>query len=152
MLDKNDSPPSFKDTPLAYSISEDLSIGQPITTLHAVDLDTIGTLKYSIEDGDPDGHFELDELSGVLRLRDTVDREMQDAYKLLVRVSDTVQYTDTTVTITVRILGFDALVIVEDESCGKQASASKYRMFDCVVCRWITLNVLKRSWSLREVV
>ncbi|XP_044732152.1 cadherin-related tumor suppressor [Chrysoperla carnea] len=101
VLDKNDSPPSFKDTPLIYSVSEDLSVGQPVATLRAIDPDTIGQLKYSLEGGDEHNHFTLDSNTGVLQLKDTLDRETQDTYKLRVRVSDTLQYTDTIVIVMV---------------------------------------------------
>lgn len=100
ILDKNDSPPSFKDTPLKFSVSEDLGPGQPVATLRAVDPDTLGRLEYTLVSGD-DGHFVLDADSGVLRLRDSLDRETKDVYKLLVRASDGLQHTDTIVTVQV---------------------------------------------------
>lgn len=105
VLDKNDSPPSFKDTPLHYSVSEDLGPGQPIATIKAEDPDTIGTLNYTIIKGD-DGHFLLDKSSGVLKLMDSLDRETKDTYKLTVRCSDGLQFTDTIVTIEVSFFNF----------------------------------------------
>ncbi|CAG9832223.1 unnamed protein product [Diabrotica balteata] len=98
VLDKNDSPPSFKDAPLHFSVSEDLGPGQSIATIKAEDPDTIGTLDYSLLKGD-DGKFSLDKTSGVLRLIDSLDRETKDVYKLLVRCSDGNQFTDTIVSI-----------------------------------------------------
>lgn len=100
VLDKNDSPPSFKDTPLVFSISEDLGPGQPVATMKADDPDTIGELEYTLIHGD-DGHFTLDADSGVLRLVDSLDRETKDLYKLTVRASDGNQHTDTVVDIQV---------------------------------------------------
>ncbi|KAG5892988.1 hypothetical protein JTB14_031839 [Gonioctena quinquepunctata] len=100
VLDKNDSPPSFKDAPLHFSVSEDLGPGQSIATIRAEDPDTIGTLEYTFIKGD-DGRFSLDKTSGVLRLVDSLDRETKDTYKLLVRCSDGNQYTDTIVTVEV---------------------------------------------------
>lgn len=100
MLDKNDSPPSFKDIPLHYSVSEDLGPGQSIATIRADDPDTIGELEYTLIRGDY-GHFSLDKTSGVLRLVDSLDREAKDVFKLTVRCSDGKQYTDTIVTVEV---------------------------------------------------
>lgn len=101
VLDKNDSPPSFKDTPLHYSISEDLGPGQPVATVQAVDPDTIGKLEYSLIRGD-DGHFVLNKDTGVLKLLASLDRETKDIYKLTVRASDGNQHTDTILTVQVR--------------------------------------------------
>ncbi|KYB27849.1 cadherin-related tumor suppressor [Tribolium castaneum] len=98
VLDKNDSPPSFKDTPLYYSISEDLGPGQSVATVKADDPDTIGVLEYSLIRGD-DGHFVLDKNTGVLTLVDSLDRETKDVYKLTVRASDGNQHTDTVLTV-----------------------------------------------------
>lgn len=111
VLDKNDSPPVFRDTPLHFTVSEDLGAGHAIATIRATDPDTIGTLRYTIGgDGDGDGadvaasrHFQLDAATGVLTLRDTLDREAQDEYELRVRVSDGIQFTDTTVTVQVSV-------------------------------------------------
>uniref|UniRef100_A0A6P7GGN4 Cadherin-related tumor suppressor n=1 Tax=Diabrotica virgifera virgifera TaxID=50390 RepID=A0A6P7GGN4_DIAVI len=100
VLDKNDSPPSFKDAPLHFSVSEDLGPGQSIATIKAEDPDTIGSLDYSLLKGD-DGKFSLDKTTGVLRLIDSLDRETKDVYKLLVRCSDGNQFTDTVVSIEV---------------------------------------------------
>lgn len=99
-MDKNDSPPSFKDTPLLFSISEDLGPGQPVATVKADDPDTIGQLEYTLIQGD-DGHFTLDAGTGVLRLVDSLDRETKDLYKLTIRASDGNQHTDTVIDIQV---------------------------------------------------
>lgn len=113
VLDKNDSPPEFRDTPLHFTVSEDLGAGHAIATIRATDPDTIGTLTYTLRDAmpndggsDDDGaeagaHFQLDAGSGVLTLRDTLDRETKDVYELVVRVSDGIQYTETTATVQV---------------------------------------------------
>lgn len=101
ILDKNDSPPSFKDTPLKYTVSEDLSPGQSVATIKAEDPDTLGNLEYTLISGD-DGHFALDSASGVLQLIDSVDRESKDIYKLTIRASDGIQHSDSVITIQVR--------------------------------------------------
>ncbi|XP_031340977.1 cadherin-related tumor suppressor [Photinus pyralis] len=100
VLDKNDSPPSFNDASLKYSVSEDLSPGQPVATIKAEDPDTLGNLEYTLVAGD-DGHFSLDSTSGVLQLIDSVDRETKDVYKLTIRASDGIQHSDTVITVQV---------------------------------------------------
>ena len=100
-MDKNDSPPTFRDLPQSYMVSEDLGTGQLVATIKASDPDTIGKLEYSLISGD-DGKFILEKFQGTLKLRDTLDRETKDLYKLLIRVTDGVQYTETTIAIQVR--------------------------------------------------
>lgn len=103
-MDKNDSPPKFYELPPAIEVSEDLGAGHAIATIRAMDPDTIGSLSFSLADGDVDNKFDLEKETGVLRLRDTLDREAKDVYRLTMRVSDGVQSTDTTVNIQVGLL------------------------------------------------
>lgn len=109
VLDKNDESPTFRDMPLSYMVSEDLGIGQVVATIKATDPDTIGKLEYSLISGD-DEKFTLDKHQGTLKLKDTLDRETKDLYKLLIRVTDGVQFTETTISVQVRnfvfLLGF----------------------------------------------
>ena len=100
VLDKNDSPPVFRDTPILFTVSEDLGPGHTVGTIRATDPDTIGSLSYSLIAGD-DKKFLLDKNSGILKLIDTLDRETKDRYNLLVRVSDGMQNTETIVTVQV---------------------------------------------------
>lgn len=103
MLDRNDSPPEFRDTPILFTVSEDLGPGHRVGTIKATDPDTIGTLTYSLISGD-DKKFLLDTNSGILKLIDTLDRETKDMYKLVVRVSDGAQDTETMVNVQVKAL------------------------------------------------
>lgn len=109
VLDKNDSPPVFRDTPILFTVSEDLGPGHSVGTIRATDPDTIGTLSFSLIGGD-DKRFVLDENSGILKLIDTLDRETTDLYKLAVRVSDGVQNTDTIVSVQVSFTLFISLI------------------------------------------
>lgn len=84
-----------------FTVSEDLGAGQSVATIRATDPDTIGTLEYSLISGD-DGKFLLEKDTGLLKLRDTLDREVKDVYNLLIKVGDGVQYTEATVTVQVR--------------------------------------------------
>lgn len=100
IVDKNDSPPVFRDDNLIISVSEDLVIGQSITTVSATDLDQIGTVTYTLVSGD-DGKFLLDSSKGLLTLGDTLNRESRSQYKLTVRADDGEQFTETVVVIKV---------------------------------------------------
>ncbi|CAH0406955.1 unnamed protein product [Chilo suppressalis] len=100
ILDKNDSPPEFKNIPPSYMVSEDLAPGQLIATITAEDPDTIGTLTYSIQNDEPTP-FTLDSQTGELTLSDPLDRETTAAYQVTVRADDGMQYTDVTIIVQV---------------------------------------------------
>lgn len=110
MLDKNDSPPVFRDEPIVFTVSEDLSPGHSVGTIRATDPDTIGSLSFALIGGD-DKKFTLDKNSGILKLIDTLDRETKEIYKLNVRVSDGVQNTDTIVSVQVSVLFICSMII-----------------------------------------
>lgn len=103
ILDKNDSPPEFKNIPPAYHASEDLAPGQVIARISAEDPDTIGTITYSIqcEETTP---FSLDSRTGTLSLKDPLDREAIEQYRVIIRADDGMQYTDVAVVVQVRAL------------------------------------------------
>lgn len=101
ILDKNDSPPEFKNIPAAYLASEDLAPGQRIATITAEDPDTIGTITYSIQNVAPTP-FILDAQTGTLTLKDPLDRETISEYKVVVRADDGIQFTDATIIVQVR--------------------------------------------------
>lgn len=100
VIDKNDSPPVFGEDKLVISVSEDLLIGHQVATLTASDLDTVGTITYSLVGGD-DGKFMLEPTKGQLMLRDSLDRETRSEYKLTVRADDGQQYTESVIVIKV---------------------------------------------------
>jgi protocadherin Fat 4 len=101
VLDKNDSPPAFRDLPSQLAVSEELGVGQTVTTVRAYDPDTLGQLSYSLVAGDETKRFQLDPVTGELRLREPLDRETQDTYRLTVRASDGLQSQDATLNIKV---------------------------------------------------
>lgn len=100
ILDKNDSPPVFSDTPLSFNVSEDMNVGHLVAVIRASDPDQLGTLTFSLISGDEE-KFLLEPQTGKLRLQETLDREVKDSYTLEVRVSDGVQHTNTFVHIQV---------------------------------------------------
>lgn len=102
ILDKNDSPPEFVNIPAAYMASEDLAPGQRVATITTEDPDTIGTITYTIQNEEPTP-FTLDSSTGVLTLKDPLDRETVPEYKVIVRAEDGIQFTDVTITVQVCI-------------------------------------------------
>lgn len=101
VLDKNDCPPSFRDIDRKYTVSEELAPGQQVATVKASDPDLLGTLSYILLDGG-DGNFELESSTGVIRLKEPLDRERKDLYSLTVQASDGVQQTETILEIMVK--------------------------------------------------
>jgi protocadherin Fat 4 len=99
VLDKNDSPPSFQGTESEVWVSEEVGVGGLVAQVRAVDPDTVGQTSYSIVSGS-EGRFILDP-DGSLRLRESLDRETKDTYRLQIRASDGLQASDTFITIKV---------------------------------------------------
>jgi Cadherin domain. len=102
ILDRNDSPPSFADFHTEYTISEDVPVGTLVAKVKAIDPDLPGTIAYSLVAGD-EGKFVLESSSGNLKLKDTLDREQKDKYRVQVRASDGVQSADVVLTILVSV-------------------------------------------------
>lgn len=100
VLDKNDSPPSFSEMPMEFSVSEDLPIGHVVTTVKVTDPDTPTRITFSLIGGDRE-KFHLDADTGVLSLTDLLDRETKSKHKLIVQANDGIQKTEATLTITV---------------------------------------------------
>lgn len=102
ILDRNDSPPSFAEFHTEYTISEDVPVGTLVTKVKAIDPDLPGTIAYSLVSGD-EGKFTLESSTGNLKLKDTLDREQKDKYRVQVRASDSVQSADVVLTILVSV-------------------------------------------------
>ena len=108
VIDRNDSPPVFREDNLVISVSEDLVIGQPIITLTATDLDTLEVITYSLVSGD-EGKFALDSSKGLLTLRNPLDREIRSEYKLTIRADDGEQFSETILTVKVHLFSTHVL-------------------------------------------
>lgn len=87
--DVNDNPPKFIPSNYHVKIREDLPEGTIITWLEAYDPDLgqSGQVRYSLLDSG-DGTFDVDKLSGALRIVQRLDYEKKQLYNLTVRAKD----------------------------------------------------------------
>ncbi|XP_058048914.1 protocadherin Fat 4 isoform X2 [Ahaetulla prasina] len=102
ILDVNDNSPIFRMGSYSTSLMEDLPPGSTILVFNVTDADdgSNSQLSYSITSGDSLGQFSIDK-NGVLSIKQTLDRESQSFYSLIVQVNDMAstpafRYTSTT--------------------------------------------------------
>ncbi|CDQ99633.1 unnamed protein product, partial [Oncorhynchus mykiss] len=77
ITDVNDNTPVFGQGDYSADVSEDLSPGDVVMQVTAIDLDgpLNNLVQYSISSGDPHGQFSIDPRSGEVIVRATLDRE-----------------------------------------------------------------------------
>ncbi|XP_076446580.1 protocadherin Fat 1-like isoform X2 [Babylonia areolata] len=87
--DVNDNFPEFVPKMQTVRVREDLPIGTVVTTLTAQDLDEgeNGQVTYALVDG-ASNKFEVDQLTGAVRIRENLDFETTQVYNLSVRAED----------------------------------------------------------------
>uniref|UniRef100_A0A3B5L9E8 Uncharacterized protein n=1 Tax=Xiphophorus couchianus TaxID=32473 RepID=A0A3B5L9E8_9TELE len=87
--DVNDNPPKFVPPNYRVKVREDLPIGTVIMWLEAHDPDVGASsqVRYSLTDNG-DGHFEVDKLSGALRIVQNLDYETKQMYNLTAKAKD----------------------------------------------------------------
>lgn len=87
--DVNDNPPKFVPPNYRVKVREDLPIGTVIMWLEAHDPDVGASsqVRYSLIDNG-DGHFEVDKLSGALRIVQNLDYETKRVYNLTAKAKD----------------------------------------------------------------
>lgn len=87
--DVNDNPPKFVPPNYRVKVREDLPIGTVIMWLEAHDPDAgpSSQVRYSLVDN-ADGHFEVDKLSGALRIVQNLDYETKQVYNLTAKAKD----------------------------------------------------------------
>ncbi|XP_071255782.1 protocadherin Fat 2-like [Salvelinus alpinus] len=90
VTDVNDNTPVFGQGDYRADISEDLSPGDVVMQVTAIDLDgpLNNLVHYSISSGDPQGQFSIDPRSGEIIVRATLDREEITHYSLTVQAAD----------------------------------------------------------------
>uniref|UniRef100_A0A8C8JQR9 Protocadherin Fat 4 n=1 Tax=Oncorhynchus tshawytscha TaxID=74940 RepID=A0A8C8JQR9_ONCTS len=89
VLDVNDNPPIFNATSYSTSVTESLPPGSSIITVMARDddLGSNGQLSYMLSGGNEEGAFSLSS-NGQLILTQTMDREAQGNYTLVITATD----------------------------------------------------------------
>uniref|UniRef100_A0AAY3ZWT0 FAT atypical cadherin 1 n=1 Tax=Denticeps clupeoides TaxID=299321 RepID=A0AAY3ZWT0_9TELE len=87
--DVNDNPPKFIPHSYRVKVREDLPIGTVIMWLEAHDPDVgpSSQVRYSLVDSG-DGKFEVDKLSGAVRIVQNLDYELKQVYTLMARAKD----------------------------------------------------------------
>ncbi|TRY99052.1 hypothetical protein DNTS_009752 [Danionella cerebrum] len=90
ITDVNDNPPLFNSSSYSARIAEDISEGDTILQVRAIDLDgpPNNFIIYSIVSGDPRHQFSIDPRSGSITVRSMLDREEITHYSLTVQAAD----------------------------------------------------------------
>uniref|UniRef100_A0A8C3S0B0 FAT atypical cadherin 2 n=1 Tax=Chelydra serpentina TaxID=8475 RepID=A0A8C3S0B0_CHESE len=106
----NDNAPVFEKANCNGSIPWDLSIGHPVVTVSAIDVDELQHVRYQITSGNERQHFDLNPVSGVISLRTSL-RDLpagqSPLYSLKITATDGENYASpTSVNITVVSPGF----------------------------------------------
>ena len=102
--DENDVRPTFPQATLSVEISELSRVESSVVQLQAIDPDT-DDLTYFLIEGNEEGKFEIDAVSGLVSLAALLDFELADLYSLVASVHDGVTTSVmSNVTITVRVL------------------------------------------------
>ena len=103
VLDANDNYPSCTASLYTGSVMENAAFMTGITAVDCTDLDTVGTIKYSILDGNVGYVFIVNENTGEVSVAkdETLDIETIDVYDLIIQVTDGKFAINVTVIITV---------------------------------------------------
>ena len=90
VFDENDNTPTFTSDNYVARVSESLEPGSEVKGVYAVDedLDENGRITYSIIAGDKAGQFKINSTTGVIYLRQPLDRETTSTYSLSVLAKD----------------------------------------------------------------
>ena len=90
VIDANDNRPVFSEKSYAAKVEENSVVGTFVLQVFATDLDTgsNGAIQYSIESGNGAGRFEINRVTGVISVANSIDREETSAYRLVIRAVD----------------------------------------------------------------
>ena len=93
----NDFPPVFVGSPYSQTVIENTVIGTSVYQVQATDDDNVqyNTISYRIIDGNMDNGFSIDATSGVVRISNSIDREVMDAYMLTIEAYNRIVPGDT---------------------------------------------------------
>lgn len=89
VVDLNDNAPIFEAGPHAADIKENITVGSPVLTVTAQDLDSgdNGRVVYAVAGGDDDGDFGM-AANGTLFTQRPLDRERKPLYNLVLSATD----------------------------------------------------------------
>ena len=90
VTDVNDNTPEFQRLPYSVDVSEGAATGTQLLRVYTTDADEglNGDVFYSLEEGNQQGHFMIDEATGQISLASELDRETLDNYVLTVVAHD----------------------------------------------------------------
>ena len=89
--DTNDNQPIFNYSKYSAQIAENVTVGTSVLRVQATDQDEgdNAKIRYSIErSSDPDEHFRIDPVEGILRINKPLDYEVQKGYNLFIIARD----------------------------------------------------------------
>ena len=104
--DVNDNMPVFIQLPYSASLAEDVSIGTPVLTVSADDIDSGANMEVSYRVfSNSEGKFEVDLVSGLIQTTSSLDREQTDFYNLVIVAFDSGSpFMSSTATVSIAIL------------------------------------------------
>ncbi|XP_072332549.1 protocadherin Fat 3-like isoform X2 [Scyliorhinus torazame] len=90
ITDVNDNAPEFSREMYNAVISEDAHVGDSVLTVLAEDSDsqTNAQIQFSIVNGDPDKYFNISPTTGLIKVKQQLDREKVSGYSLTVQAKD----------------------------------------------------------------
>ena len=102
----NDEHPEFEPSSQSVSVNirENMPSGFHVATINATDPDISGNPRVEIESGNERGHFEIDEVSGLITTTTPLNKETVVNYTLIIRANDGVHYSLDHATVIVNVL------------------------------------------------
>lgn len=90
ITDANDNRPVFSEKNYAAKVEENSIVGTFALQVFATDLDTgsNGDIRYSIDRGNSEGRFKINQDTGVISVAGLIDREETSVYQLVIRAFD----------------------------------------------------------------
>ena len=116
--DVNDNMPIFIQLPYSASLPEDVSIGTPVLTVFAFDIDSGPNMEISYRVfSNSQGNFEVDLVSGLVKTTSSLDREQTDMYNLIIVAFDSGSpFMSSTATVSIAILDVNDNVPIFSQS------------------------------------
>ncbi|XP_050313481.1 DE-cadherin [Anthonomus grandis grandis] len=104
--DRNDNAPNFtKSVYMAEPIVENADVGRMVVEIRATDKDDASVITYSIEGGNMNNDFIVENTTGRIKINNRLDYETRDSYNLTVKAFDGI-YSDTAI-VRIFVANFD---------------------------------------------